>query len=134
MALNLSRNTKVFVSSVNGIPTAGGGILTAYVSTKGTGYAVGDIVTLGTTSGSGANAKCIVLSISGSGAVESVAIPLILPDSEKLSIFKLNEAESIGISLSDVLVIVPVTNLFISCNSLGTNYFSPIACYTIYNI
>ncbi len=75
MALNLSRNTKVFVSSVNGIPTAGGGILTAYVSTKGTGYAVGDIVTLGTTSGSGANAKCIVLSISGSGAVETIAIP-----------------------------------------------------------
>ena len=75
MALNLSRNTKVFVSSVNGIPTAGGGILTAYVSTKGTGYAVGDIVTLGTTSSSGANAKCIVLSISGSGAVETIAIP-----------------------------------------------------------
>ena len=75
MALNLSRNTKVFVSSVNGVPTAGGGILTAYVSTKGTGYAVGDIVTLGTTSGSGANAKCIVLSVSGSGAVETVAIP-----------------------------------------------------------
>jgi len=75
MALNLSRNTKVFVSSANGIPTAGGGMLTAYVSTKGTGYAVGDIVTLGTTSGSGANAKCIVLSISGSGAVETIAVP-----------------------------------------------------------
>ena len=75
MALNLSRNTKVFVSSANGVPTAGGGILTAYVSTKGSGYAVGDIVTLGTTSGSGANAKCIVLSVSGSGAVETVAIP-----------------------------------------------------------
>ena len=75
MALNLSRNTKVFVSSVNGIPTAGGGMSNSYVSTKGTGYAVGDIVTLGTTSGSGANAKCIVLSISGSGAVETVAIP-----------------------------------------------------------
>ena len=75
MALNLSRNTKVFVSSVNGIPTAGGGMLTAYVSTKGTGYAVGDIVTLSTTSSAGANAKCIVLSISGSGAVETVAIP-----------------------------------------------------------
>jgi len=74
MALNLSRNTKVFVSSANGVPTAGGGILTAYVSTKGTGYAVGDIVTLGTTSASGANAKCIVLSVT-SGAVETVAIP-----------------------------------------------------------
>ena len=46
MALNLSRNTKVFVSSANGIPTAGVAILTAYVSTAGTGYAVGDIVTL----------------------------------------------------------------------------------------
>ena len=75
MALNLSRNTKVFVSSANGVPTAGGGILTAYVSTKGTGYAVGDVVTLGTTSGSGANAKCIVLSIGGSGVVETIAIP-----------------------------------------------------------
>ncbi len=75
MALNLSRNTKVFVSSANGVPTAGGGILTAYVSTKGTGYAVGDIVTLGTTSGSGANAKCIVLSIGSNGIVETVAIP-----------------------------------------------------------
>ena len=75
MALNLSRNTKVFVSSANGIPTAGGGILTAYISTAGTGYAVGDIVTLGTTSASGANAKCIVLSIGGSGAVATIAIP-----------------------------------------------------------
>ncbi len=75
MALNLSRNTKVFVSSANGVPTAGGGILTAYVQTKGTDYAVGDIVTLGTTSGSGANAKCIVLTIGSGGIVETVAIP-----------------------------------------------------------
>ena len=75
MALNLSRNTKVYVSSVNGAPTAGGGILTAHISTAGTGYAVGDIVTLGTSSASGANAKCIVLSIGGSGAVTTIAIP-----------------------------------------------------------
>ena len=75
MALNLSRNTKVFVSSTNGVPTAGGGILTAYVATAGTGYAVGDIVTLAAGGGSGANAKCIVLSIGGSGAVATVAIP-----------------------------------------------------------
>ena len=75
MALNLSRNTKVFVSSVNGAPTAGGGILTAHVTTQGSGYAVGDIVTLGTTSASGANAKCIVLSVGGSGQVATVAIP-----------------------------------------------------------
>jgi len=75
MALNLSRNTKVFVSSANGVPTAGGGILTAYISDSGTGYAVGDIVTLGTTTGSGANAKCIVLSVDGSGGVLTIAIP-----------------------------------------------------------
>ena len=75
MALNLSRNTKVFVSSTNGVPTAGGGVLTAYVSAAGTGYAVGDIVTLAAGGGSGANAKCIVLSIGGSGAVATVAIP-----------------------------------------------------------
>ena len=78
MALNLSRNTKVFVSSANGVPTAGGAFLTGHVSTAGTGYAVGDIVTLGTTSGSGANLKCIVLAITGGGStgpVSQVAIP-----------------------------------------------------------
>ena len=75
MALNLSRNTKVFVSTANGVPTAGGGLLTSYIQAKGSGYAVGDIVTLTAGGGSGANAKCIVLSISGSGAVETVAIP-----------------------------------------------------------
>ena len=76
MALNLSRNTKVFVSSVNGVPVAGGGMLNVYISVKGTGYAIGDIVTLGTnTVGSGgANAKCIVLSHTG-GAVDTIAIP-----------------------------------------------------------
>ena len=45
MALNLSRNTKVFVSSVNGVG-ATGGVKTCHVSAAGTGYAVGDIVTL----------------------------------------------------------------------------------------
>ena len=76
MALNLSRNTKVFVSSVNGVPAAGGGLLNVYISVKGTGYGIGDIVTLGTnTTGSGgANAKCIVLSHTG-GAVDTIAIP-----------------------------------------------------------
>jgi hypothetical protein len=72
MALNLSRNTKVFVSSVNGVG-ATGGVKTAHVSTAGTGYAVGDIVTLGTTSGSGAGFKCIVLSITGGGSTGPVA-------------------------------------------------------------
>jgi hypothetical protein len=75
MALNLSRNTKVYVSSVNGAPTAGGGILTAHITTQGSGYAVDDIVTLGTSSSSGANAKCIILSVGGSGQVVTIAIP-----------------------------------------------------------
>ena len=77
MALNLSRNTKVFVSSVNGVG-ATGGVKTAHVSTAGTGYAVGDIVTLGTTSGSGTGFKCIVLSITGgssTGPVATIGIP-----------------------------------------------------------
>jgi len=72
MALNLSRNTKVFVSSVNGVG-ATGGVKTAHVTTAGTGYAVGNIVTLGTTSGSGTGFKCIVLSITGGGATGPVA-------------------------------------------------------------
>jgi hypothetical protein len=77
MALNLSRNTKVFVSSVNGVG-ATGGVKTCHVTTAGTGYAVNDIVTLGTTSGSGANFKCIVASISGGGStgpVTSIHVP-----------------------------------------------------------
>jgi hypothetical protein len=77
MALNLSRNTKVFVSSVNGVG-ATGGVKTAHVSTAGTGYAVGDIVTLGTTSGAGTGFKCIVLSITGgssTGPVATIGIP-----------------------------------------------------------
>ena len=77
MALNLSRNTKVFVSSVNGVG-ATGGVKTAHVTTAGTGYAVGDIVTLGTTSSNGTGFKCIVLSITGgssTGPVATIGIP-----------------------------------------------------------
>ena len=77
MALNLSRNTKVFVSSANGVG-ATGGVLTCHVTTAGTGYAVGDIVTLGTTSGSGTDFKCIVGSITGgssTGPVASIFVP-----------------------------------------------------------
>jgi len=77
MALNLSRNTKVFVSSVNGVG-ATGGVKTCHVTTAGTAYAVGDIVTLGTTSGSGVDFKCIVASITGgasTGPVATINIP-----------------------------------------------------------
>ena len=75
MALNLSRNTKVFVSSVNGVPAAGGGVVTLdAVSGTNSGHAVGDILTFGTTSGSGSGFKCIVAAVSG-GAVTDVFIP-----------------------------------------------------------
>jgi len=79
MALNLSRNTKVFVSSVNGVvansnASRGGvkSITTLGGTTSGT-YAVGDVLTLqgGTNSD---EMKVIVKTISGSD-VESVYIP-----------------------------------------------------------
>ena len=41
MALNLSRNTKVFVSSANGVPTESGQFKTGYVKAPGSNYAVG---------------------------------------------------------------------------------------------
>ena len=75
MALNLSRNTKVFVSSVNGVHRLGGSIVTLDGFTAGSAYAVGDVITLGTTSGSGTGAKCIVAAVDGSGGVTEVYIP-----------------------------------------------------------
>ena len=72
MALNLSRNTKVFVSSVNGVPTAGGQFLTGYISAGGSNYAVGDRINFSGAS-SGANFKGIVESVS-SGAVTKLNI------------------------------------------------------------
>ena len=45
MALNLSRNTKVFVSSVNGVG-ATGGIKNGKITNGGSGYVVGDIITV----------------------------------------------------------------------------------------
>jgi hypothetical protein len=89
MALNLSRNTKVFVSSVNGVG-ATGGVKTCHVSTAGTGYAVGDIVTLGTTSGSGVNFKCIVATITGGSATGPVA-SIYIPNNFRGSAFAVDE-------------------------------------------
>ena len=75
MALNLSRNTKVYVSSVNGVG-ATGGIKTVTVTTAGSGHAVGDVISFNAddTSGSGINAKVIVSAVSG-GGVTGVNIP-----------------------------------------------------------
>ena len=89
MALNLSRNTKVFVSSVNGVG-ATGGVKTCHVSTAGSGYAVGDIVTLGTTSGSGTGFKCIVASITGGGSTGPVAT-INVPNNFRGAAFVVNE-------------------------------------------
>jgi len=66
MALNLSRNTKVFVSSVNGVPDSGGQYLTGYISDGGTGYAVGDRVEFN------GNVTGIVAEISGGGGTGPV--------------------------------------------------------------
>ena len=76
MALNLSRNTKVLVSSVNGVTSAGGNVATLGASLSGTnsGHAVGDIITFGTTNGSGTGFKAIVAAVN-SGAVTEVYIP-----------------------------------------------------------
>ena len=76
MALNLSRNTKVFVSSVNGVG-ATGGIKNGKVTTAGAGYAVGDIITVADaqTSSNGTGCKFVVKSVNGSGGVLTVAMP-----------------------------------------------------------
>jgi len=75
MALNLSRNTKVFVSSVNGVTSAGGNVVTVDASSgTNSGHAVGDIVTFGGTNGSGTGFKAIVAAVN-SGAVTEVYIP-----------------------------------------------------------
>ena len=73
MALNLSRNTKVFVSSVNGVHASGGGIVSVDGLTAGSGYSVGDIITM--TGGAGSGAKVIVAAVTGSGGVTEVYIP-----------------------------------------------------------
>ena len=75
MALNLSRNTKVFVSSVNGVHASGGSVKTVdVIAGTNSGHAVGDVLTFATTSASGTGFKCIVAAVN-SGAVTEVYIP-----------------------------------------------------------
>ena len=68
MALNLSRNTKVFISSENGVHASGGSLLSVDNITGGTGHAVGDVITLS------GGVKVVVKTVS-SGAVTDVIIP-----------------------------------------------------------
>mgnify|MGYP000863621772 CR=1 FL=1 len=75
MALNLSRNTKVFVSSVNGVHASGGSVKTLdLISGVNASHAVGDVITFGTTSQSGAGLKAIVAAVS-SGKVTELYLP-----------------------------------------------------------
>jgi hypothetical protein len=75
MALNLSRNTKVFVSSVNGVHASGGSVQTIdALGGTNSGHAVGDVLTFGTSSASGAGLKAIVAAVN-SGAVTELYLP-----------------------------------------------------------
>ena len=73
MALNLSRNTKVFVSTVNGVKASSGtgGLIAVDTVTAGSGHAVGDVITL--TGGSGSVSKVVVTAVNA-GAVTKVAV------------------------------------------------------------
>lgn len=73
MALNLSRNTKVFVSTVNGVKASNGagGLIAVDTVTAGSGHAVGDVITL--TGGSGSGSKVVVTAVNA-GAVTKVAV------------------------------------------------------------
>ena len=78
MALNLSRNTKVFVSTVNGVNASGAGGLIAVdtfaAASAMSGYAVGDVINLANTgSDSGSGGAVIVTAVSGDD-VTSVAV------------------------------------------------------------
>ena len=70
MALNLSRNTKVYVSSVNGVG-ATGGIKTVTVTTAGSGHAVGDVISFQANDTSKWNCESSVSAVGG-GAVTGV--------------------------------------------------------------
>ena len=70
MALNLSRNTQVFISTVNGVHTSGGGAIEVDNITGGSNHAVGDVITVGT----GASAIKVVVTAVNSGAVTACTL------------------------------------------------------------
>jgi hypothetical protein len=77
MALNLSRNTKVFVSSVNGVPTQGGQFLTGYIdeNNAGSGFSDGDRILFDDAAGSTtANAFYGIVESTSNGAVTALNI------------------------------------------------------------
>jgi len=75
MALNLSRETRVYLSKANGVHASGSGIKTASVTSGGTsGYKVGDVLVQSGTDGSGTGARFRVAAVS-SGVVTHVFVP-----------------------------------------------------------
>ena len=70
MALNLSRNTQVFISTVNGVHTSGGGAIEVDNITGGSNHAVGDVITVGT----GASAIKVIVTAVNSGAVTACTL------------------------------------------------------------
>ncbi len=129
MALNLSRNTKVYVSSVNGVG-ATGGIRTVTVTTAGSGHAVGDVITFadGDTSASGTGAKCVVNAVGGSGAVTGVSIP----NNFRGSGFAINEtltqsgasaSSGTGTGLVLTVATTPATTTTVDGSRIGTGLF-----------
>ena len=81
MALNLSRETKVYVSTGNGVHSSGSGVKTASLKTaaEGTsGYEVGDLLVQNSasdSSGSGTGVRAFVSTVNGSGQVTGIHIP-----------------------------------------------------------
>ena len=128
MALNLSRNTKVYVSSANGVHASGGSIKTVTVTTAGSGHAVGDVVSFAAddTSANGVNAKVIVAAVDGSGGVTKVNIP----NNFRGSLFAANEtltqgdaSDSTGSGTGLVVTVATVGDTTVDGSRIATGLF-----------
>ena len=117
MALNLSRNTKVFVSSANGA-TAAGAILTAHITGAGDEYVVGNVITFGTTSGSGSGAKGIVLSVDVGNGLATIG----MPNNFRGSGYAVDDtitASAVAISLTNASAQSGTTNCVVTVDSVS---------------
>ena len=122
MALNLSRNTSVFVSTGNGVHSSGGSVLSVDGFTGGSGHAVGDVLTLGTTSGSGTGLKVVVNAVN-SGAVTSVALINNFRGTAFVNNETATQTASTGTGTSFALVVDGVSALTAQGSRLPTGLF-----------
>ena len=122
MALNLSRNTSVFVSTGNGVHASGGSVLSVDGFTGGSGHAVGDVLTLGTTSGSGTGLKVVVNAVN-SGAVTSVALINNFRGTAFVNDETATQTASTGTGTSFALVVDGVSALTAQGSRLPTGLF-----------